>query len=146
MKTFVAPFVAPFVALLAGLLLGIGLLLSGMANPAKVIAFLDLAGPWDPSLALVMGGAIAVALPAFTWAKSRTVAWSGERLQLPSARRIDAPLVLGSLTFGIGWGLAGYCPGPALVSLGMVSQPAIVFVLAMAVGMAAHALLTRPKV
>jgi uncharacterized membrane protein YedE/YeeE len=142
MKTFVAP----FVALLAGLLLGIGLLLSGMANPAKVIAFLDLAGPWDPSLALVMGGAIAVALPAFTWAKSRTVAWSGERMQLPSARRIDAPLVLGSLTFGIGWGLAGYCPGPALVSLGMVSQPAIVFVLAMAVGMAAHALLTRPKV
>lgn len=141
MKTFIAPFVALF----AGLLLGIGLLLSGMANPAKVIAFLDLAGAWDPSLALVMGGAIAVAFPAFTWAKSRTVAWSGDRLQLPTARQIDAPLVLGSLAFGVGWGLAGYCPGPALVSLGMASPPAIVFVVAMAVGMAAHALLTRPK-
>ena len=128
-----------------GLVFGSGIAISGMANPAKVLNFFDILGTWDPSLALVMGGAIAVAFPAFTWAKSRTVAWSGDRLQLPTARRIDAPLVLGSLTFGVGWGLAGYCPGPALVSLGMASQPAIVFAVAMGVGMAAHALLTRPK-
>ena len=134
-----------FIALASGLVFGIGLLLSGMANPAKVIAFLDLAGHWDPSLALVMGGAIAVALPAFAWAKTRPRAWSGDVLQLPTARRIDAPLVLGSLAFGMGWGLAGYCPGPALVSLGMGAQPAGVFVLAMLAGMAGHAWLMRPK-
>jgi uncharacterized membrane protein YedE/YeeE len=134
-----------FIALVSGLIFGIGLLLSGMANPAKVIAFLDIAGQWDPSLALVMGGAIAVAFPAFTVAKTRARAWSGAALQLPTARQIDAPLLLGSLAFGAGWGLAGYCPGPALVSLGTGSQSALVFVIAMLAGMAAHALFTRPR-
>ena len=133
------------IALVAGLVFGVGLLLSGMANPAKVAGFLDLAGHWDPSLALVMGGAIAVALPAFTLAKRRSRAWAGCALTLPTANRIDAPLVLGSLAFGAGWGLAGYCPGPALVSLGMGSAPAGVFVLAMLAGMAAHAWLTRSR-
>jgi uncharacterized protein len=133
-----------FIALVSGLIFGIGLLLSGMANPAKVIGFLDLSGAWDPSLALVMAGAIAVAFPAFTWARRCTRAWSGCALQLPTAKHIDRPLLLGSLAFGAGWGLAGYCPGPALVSLGTGSQPAVVFVLAMLAGMGAHALLNRP--
>lgn len=132
------------IALVSGLLFGIGLLLSGMANPTKVVAFLDLTGHWDPSLALVMGGAIAVALPAFALAAKRSTAWAGCPLVLPTATRIDAPLVLGSLAFGVGWGLAGYCPGPALVSLGMGSGAAAVFALAMLAGMGAHALLTRP--
>jgi hypothetical protein len=131
------------IALAAGLLFGAGLLLSGMAQPAKVIGFLDLAGEWDPSLALVMAGAIALALPAFTLARRRSRAWSGDALILPTAQRIDAPLVLGSLAFGVGWGLAGYCPGPALVSLGLDSAAAETFVLAMLAGMALHALLTR---
>lgn len=133
------------IALIAGLLFGIGLLLSGMANPTKVIGFLDLAGSWDPSLALVMAGAIGAALPAFTMARKRSTAWAGCALALPSATQIDAPLVLGSLTFGVGWGLAGYCPGPALVSLGTGSVPAVVFVLAMIAGMAIHTWLTRPR-
>ncbi len=133
------------IALVAGLLFGLGLLLSGMANPTKVVGFLDLAGNWDPSLALVMAGAIGAALPAFTMARKRSTAWAGCALALPSATQIDAPLVLGSLTFGVGWGLAGYCPGPALVSLGTGSVPAVVFVLAMIAGMAIHAWLTRPR-
>ncbi len=133
------------IALVAGLLFGIGLLLSGMANPTKVVGFLDLAGSWDLSLALVMAGAIGAALPAFTMARKRSTAWAGCALALPSATQIDAPLVLGSLTFGVGWGLAGYCPGPALVSLGTGSVPAVVFVLAMIAGMAIHAWLTRPR-
>ncbi|MGC4406439.1 DUF6691 family protein [Methyloversatilis sp. MC4-4] len=133
------------IALVAGLLFGLGLLLSGMANPTKVVGFLDLAGNWDPSLALVMAGAIGAALPAFTMARRRSTAWAGCALALPSATQIDAPLVLGSLTFGVGWGLAGYCPGPALVSLGTGSAPAVVFVLAMIAGMAIHAWLTRPR-
>ncbi|MBC7206538.1 MAG: hypothetical protein H5U27_08465 [Methyloversatilis sp.] len=133
------------IALVAGLLFGLGLLLSGMANPTKVVGFLDLAGNWDPSLALVMAGAIGAALPSFTMARKRSTAWAGCALALPSATQIDAPLVLGSLTFGVGWGLAGYCPGPALVSLGTGSAPAVVFVLAMIAGMAIHAWLTRPR-
>lgn len=133
------------IALVAGLLFGLGLLLSGMANPTKVVGFLDLAGNWDPSLALLMAGAIGAALPAFTMARKRSTAWAGCALALPSATQIDAPLVLGSLTFGVGWGLAGYCPGPALVSLGTGSVPAVVFVLAMIAGMAIHAWLTRPR-
>ncbi|WP_019916338.1 DUF6691 family protein [Methyloversatilis discipulorum] len=133
------------IALVAGLLFGIGLLMSGMANPTKVVGFLDLAGNWDPSLALVMAGAIGAALPAFTLAKARRQCWAGCDVALPTATRIDAPLLLGSLAFGVGWGLAGYCPGPALVSLTMGSMTAVVFVAAMIAGMAIHALLTRPR-
>ncbi|TDY89149.1 UNVERIFIED_ORG: hypothetical protein DFO49_3253 [Herbaspirillum seropedicae] len=122
-------------ALAAGLLFGLGLIVSGMADPAKVLGFLDLAGQWDPSLALVMGGAIAIGLPAFTLARKRQRTLLGEPMQLPTARTIDRRLVLGSLLFGIGWGIAGICPGPALVLLGMSSGKGLAFVLAMLAGM-----------
>ena len=122
-------------ALGAGLLFGLGLIVSGMADPAKVLGFLDLAGQWDPSLALVMGGAIAIGLPAFTLARKRQRTLLGEPMQLPTARTIDRRLVLGSLLFGVGWGIAGICPGPALVLLGMASGKGLAFVLAMLAGM-----------
>ncbi|WP_038209144.1 YeeE/YedE family protein [Xenophilus azovorans] len=123
------------VSLLAGLLFGLGLLLSGMADPGKVLGFLDLAGRWDPSLAFVMAGAVGVALPAFAWVRRRGAALCGAPLHLPVARRIDRRLLAGSLLFGAGWGLAGFCPGPALVALGMGLRPALLFVAAMAAGM-----------
>ena len=122
-------------ALLAGLVFGAGLLLSGMADPGKVLGFLDLAGTWDPSLAFVMAGAIAVAAPAFAWVRMRHAAWRGVALQLPINRAVDRRLMAGSVVFGIGWGLAGFCPGPAVVALGMGIGPALVFVGAMLVGM-----------
>lgn len=124
-------------ALLAGLVFGLGLLLSGMANPAKVLAFLDVTGSWDPSLAMVMAGAVAAALPAFAWARRRTQALTGVPLVLPAARAIDRRLVLGSLVFGSGWGLAGFCPGPAVVAIGLAPGAAALFVAAMLAGMAA---------
>ncbi|MED5389348.1 MAG: YeeE/YedE family protein [Pseudomonadota bacterium] len=126
-----------------GLLFGLGLLLAGMANPAKVLAFLDLAGPWDPSLALVMVGAIAVASIGFTLTRGRSLAWSGEPIQIPTNRKLDRRLVLGSLGFGVGWGLAGFCPGPALVALGTGSLKAVIFVAAMLAGMALFERLER---
>ena len=128
---------------LIGVLFGIGLLVAGMANPAKVLAFLDLAGAWDPSLALVMGGAIAVGLIAFRLAGQRKVSVLGEPMRLPTRRDIDRRLVFGSLGFGVGWGLAGFCPGPALVAFGALEAKAMVFVVAMLVGMAAFELMER---
>lgn len=122
-------------ALLSGLVFGLGLLVSGMANPAKVLGFLDLGGLWDPSLAFVMGGAIAVAAVAFAVARRRSVSLLGTAMHLPSARQIDRRLVGGSLLFGVGWGVAGFCPGPALVGVGMGLAQAGVFVAAMLVGM-----------
>jgi uncharacterized protein len=130
-------------SLLAGLVFGLGLILSGMADPAKVLAFLDLAGPWDPSLALVMVGAIAVGLVAFAMAGRRDRTLLGLALKLPVARQIDGRLVGGSLLFGAGWGLAGFCPGPALVALGMGELKAVVFVAAMLAGMGVFELLER---
>jgi uncharacterized membrane protein YedE/YeeE len=124
-----------FAALLSGLVFGLGLLVSGMANPAKVLGFLDLGGLWDPSLAFVMGGAIAVAAVAFAVARRRSVSLLGTAMRLPSARHIDRRLVGGSLLFGVGWGVAGFCPGPALVGVGMGLAQAGVFVVAMLVGM-----------
>ena len=118
-----------------GLVFGWGLLISGMTDPAKVIGFLDLAGAWDPSLAFVMGGAILVGLFGFAAAKKRTHALLGSAMQLPSSRDIDRPLVLGSLAFGAGWGLAGFCPGPGIVSMGAGESKAALFVLAMIAGM-----------
>jgi uncharacterized protein len=114
---------------------GVGLLVSGMANPAKVLGFLDLAGGWDPSLALVMGGAVAVGAIAFAIAGKRSVTLLGAPLRLPERRDIDRRLVLGGLGFGIGWGLVGFCPGPALVAMGAGEPKAVVFVLAMLAGM-----------
>ena len=119
-----------------GLLFGLGLVVSGMANPAKVLGFLDLAGAWDPSLALVMAGAIAVGVVGFAVAGRRARSWLGLPMRLPSSRNVDRRLVAGGLLFGIGWGLAGYCPGPALASLGFGGWRALVFVAAMLVGMA----------
>ncbi len=122
-------------SLLAGLIFGLGLIVSGMTNPAKVLGFLDLSGNWDPSLALVMGGAIAIGLIAFTFAKKRTLSLLGFPMHLPSARQLDRRLILGSLTFGIGWGLAGICPGPGLVLLGQGAWQGVPFVIAMLAGM-----------
>ena len=118
-----------------GLLAGLGLLLSGMTDPGKVLGFLDLFGAWDPSLALVMGGAIAVGLLAFSVATKRTCTFLGGALQLPQAHQIDKPLVIGGLLFGAGWGLAGFCPGPALVALAAGHPKAAAFVAAMVAGM-----------
>ena len=122
-------------ALAVGLIFGLGLCLSGMYEPAKVTGFLDLAGLWDPSLAFVMGGAIVVALPAFLIARRRSAAWIGGPIELPTARAIDAPLVIGTAVFGVGWGLGGVCPAPGVVDLGFFSPDAAIFVIAMAAGM-----------
>ena len=109
---------AALFALLAGLLFGLGLIVSGMANPAKVLGFLDLAGSWDPSLAFVMGGAIAIGVPVFLIARRRATSLLGLAMQLPASSAITLRLVLGSALFGIGWGIAGFSPGPALVAMG----------------------------
>ncbi len=126
-----------FSAFSAGLVFGIGLIVSGMASPAKVLAFLDLAGPWDPSLLLVMAGAIAIAAIAFVVAGRRATTVLGTPMLLPTLRTVDWRLVFGSLIFGIGWGLAGFCPGPALVALGAGYLKALVFVAALLAGMLA---------
>jgi uncharacterized membrane protein YedE/YeeE len=132
-------------AFFAGLVFGIGLLVSGMTDPGKVQGFLDVAGAWDPSLAFVMAGAIAVGFFAFALAKRRAQAFLGGAMRLPQRRDIDARLVGGSIVFGIGWGLAGFCPGPALVSLGSGEAKAAVFVAGMLAGMLAYTLLERPR-
>jgi uncharacterized membrane protein YedE/YeeE len=132
-------------ALLAGYVFGIGLLLSGLANPAKVLAFLDLAGAWDPSLLFVMGGALLVAAPAFALAARRGRTLDGAPLHFPAKGRVDRRLVLGSLVFGIGWGLAGYCPGPALVSLAWGGVKPLLFVGAMVAGMVLFELLEKRR-
>lgn len=123
----------------AGLVFGVGLLLSGMTDPGKILGFLDLAGPWDPSLALVMGGALLVGFFAFRLAGRRSASYLGEAIRLPVARDIDARLVGGSLVFGVGWGLGGFCPGPALVAFAAGYDKAAVFVAAMLLGMLLYA-------
>ena len=122
-------------ALLAGLVFGLGLIMSGMTDPSKVIGFLDLAGQWDPSLAFVMGGAILVGVIAFRFAATRSQAILGGSMRLPTARHIDRRLILGGLAFGVGWGLAGYCPGPALASLATGGIKPLIFTVAMLAGM-----------
>jgi uncharacterized protein len=130
-------------ALIVGLLFGIGLIVAGMTNPAKVQGFLDLAGNWDPSLAFVMGGAILVGLVAFRFAGKRERSLLGEAMRLPTASQIDGRLVLGGLAFGAGWGLAGFCPGPALASLTTGGSKALLFSGAMLVGMILFEILER---
>ena len=125
-------------ALLSGLVFGLGLLASGMTEPLKVKGFLDLFGAWDPSLALVMGGAIGVGVLAFASARGRELSWTGSHMEIPRNTTIDARLLLGGALFGAGWGLAGYCPGPALVAAGSGSAVAVAFVAAMLVGMMLH--------
>ena len=130
-------------ALISGLVFGFGLILSGMANPAKVIGFLDIAGSWDPSLAFVMGGAIAIGFFAFKYAETRDTTLLGEELNLLRNNTIDKRLIGGSLVFGAGWGLGGFCPGPGLVSLGMGYSGGIIFALSMVVGMLAFELIQK---
>ena len=130
-------------ALISGLVFGFGLILSGMANPAKVIGFLDIAGSWDPSLAFVMGGAIAIGFFAFKYAETRDTTLLGEELNLPRNNTVDKRLIGGSLVFGAGWGLGGFCPGPGLVSLGMGYSGGIIFALSMVVGMLAFELIQK---
>ncbi|MDR0770792.1 MAG: YeeE/YedE family protein [Burkholderiales bacterium] len=132
-------------ALIIGLLFGVGLLLSGMTDPAKVTGFLDFAGLWNPSLAFVMTGAIGVGLIGFTVAKKKSVSCLGEPFHLPKTTVIDPRLVIGSAVFGIGWGLAGICPGPALVGLGAGIMEALWFVLSMVVGMGVYQLVVLRK-
>ena len=125
-------------ALTAGIVFGIGLIAAGMTDPAKVKGFLDLAGAWDPSLALVMGGAIGVGVFAFAAARRRTHAWSGERMELPTGGSVDSRLLAGGVLFGAGWGLGGFCPGPALVAASSGAIAGLVFVAAMLAGMVIH--------
>jgi uncharacterized membrane protein YedE/YeeE len=121
-------------AAMAGALFGLGLAVSGMTNPDKVLNFLDLAGHWDPSLALVMGGALLVSTPGFLWLRRRGRGFGDVALPPPPSSRIDARLLGGSLLFGIGWGIAGYCPGPALANLAHLSLEPAVFVVALLAG------------
>jgi uncharacterized membrane protein YedE/YeeE len=129
----------------AGLVFGLGLILSGMSDPGKVKGFLDLAGAWDPSLAFVMAGAILVGFFAFRFAGRRAQSLFGGAMRLPTGSDIDRPLVLGSVVFGIGWGLAGFCPGPALVAFGAGIDAAAVFVAAMLLGMLAYRVVNTRK-
>lgn len=130
-------------SLIAGLLFGVGLILSGMTDPAKVIGFLDVTGIWNPSLALVMMGAISVSYFAFRNAGKQSTTILGQQIALPSNRKIDIRLILGSITFGMGWGLAGYCPGPALASIATGHEEPILFVISMLVGIAIYEVLQR---
>jgi uncharacterized membrane protein YedE/YeeE len=132
-------------ALFAGFVFGMGLIVSGMSNPAKVLGFLDLAGKWDPTLMFVMIGAIAVGMVGFFLAGRRTQSLLHAPMQLPSTRPIDARLIGGSVVFGVGWGLAGFCPGPAVVALGSVSGKPLAFVVAMLAGMALFEAIERSR-
>ena len=120
---------------LIGVLFGFGLIISGMSNPQKILNFLDITGNWDPSLIFVMGGAILVGLGGFYLVSKRTEAFFGGALHIPTRRDISRPLVIGGLIFGAGWGIAGFCPGPAIVALGAGHLEALVFILAMLAGM-----------
>lgn len=126
------------ITLLAGLIFGLGLIISGMSNPAKVIGFLDLAGNWDPSLVFVMVGAISIAFFGFRYIESKKQTAFAEPIHLPGTTHISKELIVGSLMFGAGWGIAGFCPGPALVALGAGYKEAFIFVVAMMVGIYLH--------
>lgn len=122
-------------ALISGLLFGVGLVISGMSNPAKILNFLDLFGTWDPSLAFVMAGAVAVAFVGYRVVLGRVRPLMADRFHLPTRSEIDAPLVVGGMSFGIGWGLSGFCPGPALTSLTSLAPGTLAFLPAMLLGM-----------
>jgi uncharacterized protein len=130
-------------SLIAGLVFGLGLIISGMTDPSKVIGFLDLAGVWDPSLALVMAGAVAVGVAAFALARRRSQTFLNGPIRLPAATRIDRRIVFGGLAFGVGWGLAGYCPGPVLASVATGGVKPLIFAAAMLIGMAVFEIQNR---
>lgn len=130
-------------SLLVGLVFGTGLIIAGMADPSKVLGFLDVVGNWDPSLALVMAGAIAIGLVTYRLAGRRTVSLLGKPMNVPVVENVDRRLVIGSALFGIGWGLAGICPGPSFVLLGIGSAKGLVFVMAMLAGMVLFELYQR---
>lgn len=132
-------------SLFAGLIFGLGLIVSGMANPEKVLGFLDIAGLWDPSLAFVMGGAILVGLGAFAVARRRTLSFLGFSMKIPSHTHIDKRLIIGGLAFGAGWGIAGFCPGPGLVALGAGEAKAVAFVASMVAGMIIFEVIERAR-
>lgn len=131
------------IALLAGIIFGFGLIVGGMTNPAKVLAFLDITGDWDPSLAFVMLGAIAVGFFAFRAAARKPVSLLGMPVQLPGTRLIDRKLLLGAVLFGAGWGIAGFCPGPAVASVFTGGGDVWLFVVSMLAGMVLFTLTTR---
>jgi hypothetical protein len=131
--------------LVAGLLFGLGLLISGMINPAKVLGFLDVAGTWDPTLAFVMAGALIVSIAANQVAKAMRQPLFDIRFHLPTAKVVDRPLVAGAVIFGVGWGLVGFCPGPALAGLGSLNTSVLIFVASMVAGMAAWAMFDRKR-
>ena len=133
------------ISFVLGLVFGIGLYVSGMTQPSKVLGFLDILGDWDPSLAFVMAGAVAVGLVAFSFARRRGGTFLGDELRLPGITEIDAPLVVGSLIFGIGWGLSGICPGPGIVDVGFLDWRALVFVVSMAAGMVMERLIVDTR-
>lgn len=133
------------VALLCGIVFGAGLAVSGMTNPAKVLAFLDVAGRWDPTLLFVMGGALAVAAAGQAATRRRARPWLGDSFGIPTRRDLDPPLLAGAALFGVGWGLVGLCPGPALANLSRGSAEIAIFVAAMLAGIAAHHLATRQR-
>jgi len=120
--------------LISGMLFGIGLAVSGMINPQRVTDFLDVTGNWDPTLLFVMGGAICVSLPGFYFVQRRPTPFFSSKFYMPSKKDLDMPLILGAILFGAGWGLAGYCPGPAIASLASLSTEPMIFVLAMLAG------------
>ena len=123
------------ISALAGLLFGLGLIISMMVDPAKVLAFLDVAGAWDASLAFVMGGALVVTAAGYAWVLRLPRPWLGEKFDVPARRDIDARLLGGAAVFGLGWGLAGFCPGPAVVATVLNPEAALPFVASMLVGM-----------
>lgn len=131
------------IALLAGLVFGLGLIIGGMTNPAKVLGFLDITGDWDPSLAFVMIGAIAVGFFAFREARQRKWSVLGLSIDLPERTNIDRPLVIGALLFGIGWGLSGFCPGPAVASVLIGGSAVWIFVASMLAGMGLYTLAVK---
>ncbi len=122
------------VSLFAGFIFGIGLALSQMINPDKVLNFLDVFGNWDPSLAFVMIGALAISFIAFHFIPQRTAPLFEEKFSLPTRKDLDKPLIIGAILFGIGWGIAGYCPGPAIANLALASQDTLIFVISMIAG------------
>ncbi len=132
------------ITLAAGLVFGLGLVISGMSNPAKVIGFLNVAGPWDPTLLLVMGGALAVTIPGFRLLRKRPRPLFSERFEIPSRKDLDARLIAGAALFGLGWGIGGFCPGPAITALATARLDVVLFVAAMIAGAVAHKLLFLP--